>query len=145
VNEREEWIQKYIQKQIDGMIFGSELQKQHAIEQARRKAEGYLQEYQGQPRGNPGNPQRVFTYGERIKQAIKEDPVVGWTHALNMWDNYLTLSEKEELRMLWIYQGKEEFTKLHPSILHEIAGVGEPLTDFAQLFQAIDRKILLGR
>ena len=141
MDEKEEWIQKYIQKQIGGMVFRSEIERQMVIRRARQSAEAYLQALQGQ---SQGNSQQVFTYGERIKQAIKEDPVVGWTHALNLWDSYLTHSEKEELRMLWIYQGKEEFSKLHPSILHEIAGVGEPLTDYAHLFQAIDRKILLG-
>lgn len=53
MNEREEWIQKYIQKQIDGMVFGSEIERQIVIQKAREQANMYLQMHQGKSKGNP--------------------------------------------------------------------------------------------
>lgn len=61
LGEREKWIREYIRQQINGMVFGSELEKQHAIEQARRKAEAYLM---GQ---SQGNPQKTTVHGYRYE------------------------------------------------------------------------------
>ena len=58
MDEREEWIQNYIQQQIRGMVFGSEVEKQMVLQKAREQAEMYLQMHQGQSRGNPGNPRQ---------------------------------------------------------------------------------------
>ena len=62
MDEREEWIQKYIQKQIGGMVFGSEVERQIVTQKAREQAEMYLQMHQGQAQGNPQQPQSFHEY-----------------------------------------------------------------------------------
>ena len=69
LGEREKWIREYIRQQINGMVFGSELQKQHAIEQARRKAEAHLM---GRPQGNTQEDQHLKTAKIRIAMLIAQ-------------------------------------------------------------------------
>ena len=68
MDEREVWIQKYIQQQIGGMTFGSEVERQHMIQQARQSAEAYLQTYQRQSQGNPGPTQKIDPYSDEGRQ-----------------------------------------------------------------------------
>ena len=69
MDEREVWIQKYIQQQIGGMTFGSEVERQHMMQQARQSAEAYIQAHQGRSQGNP--QQETDILGVPIRELMK--------------------------------------------------------------------------
>ena len=47
MDEREEWIQKYIQNQIEGMVFATTQERELIMQKLREQAEMYLQMHQG--------------------------------------------------------------------------------------------------